>query len=464
MCLASRANEVVSKDAIISQVWSDTFVTDDSLVQCIKEIRRAIGDHDRTIVETLVKRGYRLNTKAGQNVRDRVNEIPRVAVLAFRDLSAGEKKGLVSDEVAAGLITELAHFGEFSVVSQHASFQNTLANTGLADIAAKLGCQYVVEGSQQVTANTFRVAINLVDVVSQSSFWSHSFEVDWDAELDMQSDLVRTIAASVGYRIREHAPSLTKPDEQSAMLLFLASGADVQMPSKAAIEQSIRINNQAIEVDPLSPYGYIGLSFSHLANYLDRWDVNDPNLSVRNAVALADKALELSPRNSQAHFASGEAHLAANNLPQAEQRFRRSLELNPHAPHVHASTACLNLFAGRNDIALQEIDQAIGLDPLHPDWFLALKSAILRQMEEFQAALGVFQKMATVPGSNYMNQAAILAGLGRHDEAQVSMRKFLGKIPHHTVAREREAVEGKFVRPEHRDAWLKLIREAGLPD
>ena len=59
--LAARAGEIVSKDALMQAVWPDTFVTDDSLTQCIADIRRALGDDRHHILETFPKRGYRLN-------------------------------------------------------------------------------------------------------------------------------------------------------------------------------------------------------------------------------------------------------------------------------------------------------------------------------------------------------------------------------------------------------------------
>jgi DNA-binding winged helix-turn-helix (wHTH) protein len=59
--LAARPGEIVAKEALMEAVWADTFVTDDSLVQCIADIRRAVGDDRHNVVETFPKRGYRLN-------------------------------------------------------------------------------------------------------------------------------------------------------------------------------------------------------------------------------------------------------------------------------------------------------------------------------------------------------------------------------------------------------------------
>src|SRR5688572_27165979 len=52
---------VVSKEEIARTIWPDTAVTDDAIVQCIVEIRKALGDDARTgrYVRTLSKNGYR---------------------------------------------------------------------------------------------------------------------------------------------------------------------------------------------------------------------------------------------------------------------------------------------------------------------------------------------------------------------------------------------------------------------
>jgi DNA-binding winged helix-turn-helix (wHTH) protein len=59
-CLARSAGQLVSKDELVRDAWRGVVVTDDSLVQCIKLIREALGDEDRRILLTEPKRGYRL--------------------------------------------------------------------------------------------------------------------------------------------------------------------------------------------------------------------------------------------------------------------------------------------------------------------------------------------------------------------------------------------------------------------
>ncbi len=56
--LAETPGRVVSKDTLVETVWKNLTVSDDSLTQCIADIRRALGDTDRSILRTVPKVGY----------------------------------------------------------------------------------------------------------------------------------------------------------------------------------------------------------------------------------------------------------------------------------------------------------------------------------------------------------------------------------------------------------------------
>ena len=59
-CLALAAGELVTKDQLMATVWPDVVVTEDSLVQCIGALRKALGDTAQRTVQTVPRRGYRL--------------------------------------------------------------------------------------------------------------------------------------------------------------------------------------------------------------------------------------------------------------------------------------------------------------------------------------------------------------------------------------------------------------------
>lgn len=51
-------NRLVARDELIKALWPDSFVTDDSLVQCLVELRRALGDEAQACLKTVPRRGY----------------------------------------------------------------------------------------------------------------------------------------------------------------------------------------------------------------------------------------------------------------------------------------------------------------------------------------------------------------------------------------------------------------------
>jgi eukaryotic-like serine/threonine-protein kinase len=56
--LVENPNRLVPKDELMKTLWPDSFVTDDSLVQCFVELRRALGDQAQGMLKTVPRRGY----------------------------------------------------------------------------------------------------------------------------------------------------------------------------------------------------------------------------------------------------------------------------------------------------------------------------------------------------------------------------------------------------------------------
>jgi DNA-binding winged helix-turn-helix (wHTH) protein len=56
--LVENSGRLISKHELISAMWADTSVTDDSLVQCLIDVRRALGEDAQQIIKTVPRRGY----------------------------------------------------------------------------------------------------------------------------------------------------------------------------------------------------------------------------------------------------------------------------------------------------------------------------------------------------------------------------------------------------------------------
>jgi predicted ATPase/DNA-binding winged helix-turn-helix (wHTH) protein len=59
--LVENSGRLVGKEEMAKAIWPESFVTDDSLVQCAVELRRALGDPDQRMIKTIPRRGYLFN-------------------------------------------------------------------------------------------------------------------------------------------------------------------------------------------------------------------------------------------------------------------------------------------------------------------------------------------------------------------------------------------------------------------
>jgi DNA-binding winged helix-turn-helix (wHTH) protein len=56
--MVEHPGQLIGKQELMQAVWPDSFVTDDSLVQCTLELRRALDDRRQQLFKTVPRRGY----------------------------------------------------------------------------------------------------------------------------------------------------------------------------------------------------------------------------------------------------------------------------------------------------------------------------------------------------------------------------------------------------------------------
>jgi predicted ATPase len=64
--LVRNPGRLIGKQELIAAVWPESFVTDDSLVQCTLELRRALDDRDQRLLRTVPRRGYLFTAEVTQ--------------------------------------------------------------------------------------------------------------------------------------------------------------------------------------------------------------------------------------------------------------------------------------------------------------------------------------------------------------------------------------------------------------
>ncbi len=86
--LVQNPGRLISKQELIRALWPDAFVSDDSLVQCTVELRRALGDRDQQLLKTVPRRGYLFTAPV-------IRAVAQADLVSKRDsLNISERDGL----------------------------------------------------------------------------------------------------------------------------------------------------------------------------------------------------------------------------------------------------------------------------------------------------------------------------------------------------------------------------------
>src|SRR3546814_3932972 len=127
-------------------VCNGTSGTDDSLVQCIHEIRRALKDERHDVLQTVPKRGYRIVLPEKMNSATPANRAS-LAVLPFANLNRDPQQDYFVDGLAEDLITSLARIPGLFVIARNSSFAYRSEPRDVRSVAQELGVRYLLEGS-----------------------------------------------------------------------------------------------------------------------------------------------------------------------------------------------------------------------------------------------------------------------------------------------------------------------------
>ena len=495
--LVGHAGQLVSKQDIFEHVWADVAVTDDSLVQCIGDIRRAIGDVERQIVETVSRKGYRLNLpnvvtaneRAGSlsfvlagvfaavvviglawyfvlsgAVTEEPNDRPTIAVLPFDDFSVGADQGYLSDAIAEGIITELARFPLISVIARNSSFRYRDGDTDVRDIGAELGAHYVLEGSKQKSGDDLRVTVQLINARDGTHVWSNSYDQKIGDLFTVQDEIIKTVANRIGVRIERPVPGYD-PERVTALNLHLQGIALIRESFNAdAVAGVIDLNSQAIEADPDAPYGYIGLAHAYRAVATFGWLGIDREEALRLGFSASDRALEIAPNNSEVHYSRARLQNEAGLQDQALASYTKAIELNPSASNYLVASTTPLLYVGETELAISRLEQAMGIDPFHEDWYHWQMGWALWEIEDCQGALDSMLRMKKIRRGAHRMLAGIHACLGNVEEAQAAYKVFYAEANEPTISEQRAEWIDIWTAPGSLERFLDHMRIAGMKD
>jgi TolB-like protein len=414
--LLDRPDQVIGKSEIFDAVWPGVVVEENTLQVHISALRKLLPAE---MIVTVHGRGYKYAgpTPVAATAQTATQHKPSIAILPFDNMSGDPEQGYFSDGMTEDIIVELGKFREFLVIARHSSFQLRGKVHDVAEVATRLGVQYVVEGSVRKIGNRVRVAVQLTDAVSMAHLWGEHYDRQLDDIFAIQDEITQMIAARLARQARTAIASRTRARPTGNISAYESYLRALQLAGQYdTVIQSEPYLQKAVELDPEFAAARAMLGFVESIKFW--WSYETDNLE--SGLRIARAALELDLEDAYGHLATGFALMFLRRFREAETSLDRAVALNPNDPFILSIRALLLNYVGRYDAALVELEQTRRRDPFAVGWFDDFRGIILTNAGRYREALASFATMSTAPQWSLVYVAACHAEMGETAAAEAA--------------------------------------------
>ncbi len=352
-------------------------------------------------------------------------ERPAIAVLPFKHHGADADQEHFADGITEDIITELARWRSFPVISRNSVFTYKGRDVDLRSVALQLGVRYVVEGSLRRLGTRMRKSVQVTDVETMDNLLAEQYDYEVGDLFAIQDEIVRTIVGAISPELLRHErerAARAPPQNANAYELYQRGTWHHYRYTKEDNEKAREYFRRALEIDPAYAQASAGLAIAlwHAAHV--GW-ASDRKAFYEQALAHARNAVQADSRDPMARFALGGTLLNAGFPQEAIPHLREAVRLNPSHTAAHANLAFAFNFLDSPDEALPEIQLALRLSPHDPRRFLWLPALAISHYlaGRYRDALAACQE-ALVAKPEYpvaiRYLIATLGQLGRRTEAQ----------------------------------------------
>ena len=351
-----------------------------------------------------------------------------IAVLPFKNLSAGEEADFLSTGIAEDILTQLAQIHGLKVISRSSSMRYKDSNKSIKTIARELGVTSILEGSVRHFDNNLRLSIQLTNGTTENLIWAADFDRQFEDVLNVQRDVALAvseqlkIALEPGLKTRLEDKLNVDPEAYVDYQL----GQDILKHSngtKEEMETAIRYFESATRKDSTFAKAWLGLADAWLdAVY---WHRISYSIALPKAREASMRAISLDAGLGESYSVLGAINLLEKDLDGAIHNLRKSIELTPNHPFAYERLTWALLFKGKEKEAIEILHKAIELDPLSTRNRGAM-GTMYYVMREYQEGIDIMKTyLKTSPTDDYLLWALsyLQAGKGDYSSAIESLLK-----------------------------------------
>jgi TolB-like protein/class 3 adenylate cyclase len=366
-----------------------------------------------------------------------------IVVLPFANMSGDPEQEYFVDGVTESLTTDLSRIDGAFVIGRNTAFTYKNKPVDLRQIGRELNVRYVLEGSVQRSSARMRVSVQLIDAERGQHLWAERFDKPLADLFDMQDEIVARLAnALTAQLVVAEARQAERKPSPGSMDLFLRGLAWLNRSLAADdFAEARRLFERALTLDPANVWGLIGIAYADLlvaVNFL----ADDRAARLSTAETALIKALSLYPESARAHLLLGAVQIHTNRASQGVRLCERALELDRNLAGAHAQIGSGKLYLNQAEDTEAHIQEALRLSPRDTRahlWCLFAALAKFQLCKEEEAVAWLRRSIETNRNfsSPHFALAAVLARLGRLDEARSEVKVGLAMNPAFTIARLR---------------------------
>ncbi len=407
--LIERVGQVLSRDAVIEQVWKGRIVSDATVSSCIKSARRALGDsgEQQTYIRTVRGRGFQLVAtveaiappeqggivtvapaapgsaglaQAAGSIEPpkesapplappaAPNLPPRIAVLPLFPLSADPQLAIVGDALAQEVILELARLHWLFVIARGSSFKFRGQEVDLGQAGAVLGADYFLTGTILQEGGDCIISVELCHGAASHVLWAERYVTPVDGLMHMRSRLAGEIIGALEPRIQLHeaVQAARVPTENlTAWSAYHRGLWHMYRFNRTDNETAAHLFAHATRLDPGFARAHAGLSFTHFQSAFLGFS-SDVAGEKRLMRRLAEKSIELDPLDPFANLTMGRTEWLEGSLETSMPWLERAVALSPNYAFAIYNSALVGTMIGDGAGNERKVARAIELSPIDP--------------------------------------------------------------------------------------------------
>jgi TolB-like protein/tetratricopeptide (TPR) repeat protein len=350
-----------------------------------------------------------------------------LAVLPFTNMSGDPAQEYFVDGMTDLLTNRLSSISSLRVISRTSAMSFKGVQKPLAQIAAALKVDAIVEGSVTRDGGRVRVTVQIIHAGTDVRLWGNSYERETTDAFRLEAEMARTIANELRAVFSERSQrsvDQTLEAKPQAQEWFLRGRYLMDTRNRDHLKEARTLLERAVELDPNFALAWATLARCY--TMLENTGVLASAEAASLATRAANEALSRDPDAFEAHVALADVLFKFDwKWVEADAHYRQAIDANGSSSFARGQYAQFLNAAGLLDEAERQARRGELADPLSAGMKINT-AVVLYYQKHYQQALEKASEALTLDAglaTAHVMRARALSGLGQAEDAVAEIQR-----------------------------------------